>query len=549
VQGRIVVSARWARIFVPAIAVAIVAAGCDNQPAAPKAVVGDVALAPGAYALYTGGRAAGPLRFPAADAAGAEYLVVGQFATARGDVSASFSLAGSPPLAASVARAPAPGAGLPAAVRFHDAIRRMDEAAARASLGPLARGESGVTLARAGPPIVGAQRTFKVCASLDCSSTVSVTATAEVVGLHSAIYLDQLAPANGFTLSLLQQLSAQFDTVLYPLDTLAFGAPSDIDGNGVVIILLTPKVNALVRPPDCQSSFVTGFFLAADLAPATRASYNNGEVFYAMVPDPIGQVSCAHTVDQVKALVPPTFIHEFQHMISFSQHVLERRGPIEVLWLNEAMSHLGEELGGRHYDSLGVDSTAAHFLLGDLYNAYRYLLNPAANAVITTAGSDGLEQRGAQWLFLRYLVDQYGPGMSRRLEQTSLTGDANIVSVAGNTGFATLLGRWALALYVSDLPSFTPDAALRYVHWGLRSTYDSLHVRYRNTFTQGFPLMPAGTSGGSFAVSGTISSGSGSYVDIVLNAGEPSFTVSFTSPSGLALSGSGNPQLAIVRLR
>jgi hypothetical protein len=532
------------------LAVAIVAAGCDNQPAAPKPITGYVALAPGAYALYTGGVAAGPLRFPAADAAGAEYLLVGQFATAQGDLSSSFSLAGSPPPAASVARAPAPRSGPPAAVRFHDAIRRMDEAAARASLRVFARGESAVAAARAGPPVVGSQRTFKVCTSLDCSSTASVTASAEVVGAHNAIYLDLLAPpTGGFALPDLQQLSTQFDDVLYPVDTLAFGSPSDIDGNGMVIILLTPRVNALVGRPDCQSSFVTGYFLAADLAPATRGSWNNGEVFYAMVPDLSGTVSCGHAANSVMRLIPPTFIHEFQHMISFNQHVLARRGAIEVLWLNEAMSHLAEELGGRHYDSLGMDSTAARFHTGNLYNAYLYLLNPAAWAMVTTAGTDDLQSRGGQWLFVRYLVDQYGAGTSQRLEQTSLTGAANVVSAAGNTGFPTLLGRWALALYVSDLPSFTPDARLRYLNWSFRSTFENLHLRDGGTFVRDFPLIPAPASGGSFGVSGTVNSGSGTYVDLVQNAGDPSFTVSFTEPGGLALNRSGNPQLAIVRVR
>ena len=131
--------ARWSAcgfcgVLTPVVGAAVVASGCGDQPAAPRAVVGDVALAPGGYALYTGSRAAGPLRFPAAGAAGAEYLVVGQFATARADLSSTFSLTGSLP-ATAVARQPPPApAALPAAVRFHDAIRRMDEAAARASL-------------------------------------------------------------------------------------------------------------------------------------------------------------------------------------------------------------------------------------------------------------------------------------------------------------------------------------------------------------------------------------------------------------------------------
>jgi hypothetical protein len=542
-----VVRARPEGLLASVILAALVGAGCGDQPAAPKAIVGDVTLAPGAYALYGGRRAAGPLRFPGAGPDTAEYLVVGQFATTQADVSEGFSLAGSSPVTAMApARATAAHAELPAAVRFHDAIRRMDEAAARASL---RLAPSPAAPARVGPPAVGSRRTFRVCASLDCSVLASVTATAMVVGRHSAIYLDAAAPAGGFSPSDLGQLSAQFDTVLYPLDTLAFGAPSDVDGNGVVIILLTPMVNALVGSPECRSSFVTGFFLAADLAPATRGSYNDGEVIYAMVPDPGGTVSCAHPTSQVRQIVAPTFIHEFQHMISFNQHVLVRRGAIEALWLNEAMSHLAEELGGRHYDSLSADTTAARFLFGDLYNAYLYLLSPGSHAVITTSGTDDLEQRGAQWLFLRYLVDRFGPATTRRLEQTSFTGASNVVAAAANTPFASLLGRWGLSLYVSDLPAFAADSDLVYLHWRLRATYDSLHVNDGTTFALAYPLAPVGVPGGAFRVVGTVSSGSGSYVDIVVAPGEPSFTLTFTSPGGLALNGGGNPQLAIVRLR
>ena len=207
---------------------------------------------------------------------------------------------------------------------------------------------------------------------------------------------------------------------------------------------------------------MTGFFLAADLAPATRASYNNGEVFYAMVPDPNGTVSCPHPAVQVRQLIAPTFIHEFQHMISFNQHVLVRRGPIEV-----AVAQRGDVAPGRGAGRTALrqpargHATASRFLFGNLYNAYLYLLNPAASAVITTSGTDGLEQRGGQWLFLRYLVDQYGAATTRRLEQTALTGDANVVAAAGNTSFATAArAAGPLALYVSDLPSFTPDSEL-----------------------------------------------------------------------------------------
>ncbi len=243
------VRSRLSRSPAVAAALGLLAAGCGDQPIAPKAIAGDVVLAPGAFALYTGRQAAGPIRFPAT-AGAAEYLMVAQFATAQADVGSSFTLEGAAGLAARVAPT-ASAAPLPAALRFHEAIRRMDESVARASfrLGPGARR---APRPRAGPPVVGSQRVFKVCGDLDCATTVSVTATAQIVGAHSAIYLDSATPAGGFTPSDLQQLSAQFDTVLYPIDSLAFGPPSDIDGNGVVIILLTPRVNAWSAAPTAR---------------------------------------------------------------------------------------------------------------------------------------------------------------------------------------------------------------------------------------------------------------------------------------------------------
>ena len=48
-------------------------------------------------------------------------------------------------------------------------------------------------------------------------------------------------------------------------------------------------------------------------SPGFAPSYNNGEVFYGMVPDPSGQKSCAYSRTFVRGILPVTFIHEFQH--------------------------------------------------------------------------------------------------------------------------------------------------------------------------------------------------------------------------------------------
>src|SRR3989442_1036971 len=136
---------------------------------------------------------------------------------------------------------------------------------------------------------------------------------------------------------------------LYETDTLAFGGESDIDNNGMVIVLMTGKVNALVTSAQCNSptgGYVAGFFFGADLITTPPfATGNAGEIFYSIVPDPSGTLSCQHSVSAVTQLVPVTFVHEVQHMISFNQHFLVRGNFPEDLWLNEGVSHYAEENG------------------------------------------------------------------------------------------------------------------------------------------------------------------------------------------------------------
>ena len=530
---------------------ALVAAACGDTHA-PPAGGGDVSLAVGQFALYTGTQIAGALRFPAAGSSGAQYLIVAQSATGTSGITTAFSLLGAASAAGasvSVALAPPPAGGEPsAALRFHDGLRAREARLAAEARVLGFRAAAPATRVAAAPPVVGFSRTFKVCGDLDCAALKNVVATARWVGTHAAIFVDDSAPAGGFTGSNLQQMGQQFDAELYPIDRQNFGAESDIDNNGVVIILLTPKVNALIVRPRCDDSFITGFFYGADLLPSIRSTYNNGEVFYGFVPDPGGLVSCAYSVNLVRRLIPVTFIHEFQHMISFNQHTLVRGGGAEVLWLNEALSHLAEELGGRYYDSLGIDTTASRFFIGNLYNAFKYLRDPLASAVVAATGPGELAERGAVWLFVRYLVDRFGPQTSRDLVNTSSLGAANVAAVTG-TAFANLLGHWALAVYASDYPGFTAPAELRYASWHFRTTFADLNAQAPSDFDRVFPLVPFSGIGGAVSVTGTLRSGSGAFVLATQAPDGRSFELDFSPTTGGIFPLAAGAQIAVVRLR
>ena len=158
---------------------------------------------------------------------------------------------------------------------------------------------------------------------------------------------------------------------------------ADLDGDGHVVVLLTPVANRMSIASECvQRGYVTGFFYGVDLLERDPHS-NRGEVFYGFVPDSTGRYSCAHTASDVERTLQATFPHELQHLISFNQHVLVRGGAPEATWLNEGLSHAAEELVARMYDArypapLGrgtreqlYPDSAGPYIAPQLLNAYR----------------------------------------------------------------------------------------------------------------------------------------------------------------------------------
>jgi len=382
------------------------------------------------------------------------------------------------------------------------------------------------------------------------------------LGQHIAIYVDSAAPQPGLSQTDLDTLRAVFDTRLYEIDTTAFGRESDIDANGVVIVLMTNRVNQLVTASDCTTKgFVAGYFFGADIDPFFASQYNNGEIFYSIVPDPNATLSCSHSVAGVKRLVPVTFVHEFQHMISYNHHVLQSHGEAEILWLNEALSHYAEELGGCSF--LPADTaTYCNFVFGDVYNSAQYFQAPQTYFLVDTSGIGALASRGAYWLFLRYIMDQYSADTSfaqrsvftRKLDITSLTGPQNVATQTGQS-FPLLLERWALANWVSDLPGFATPAELQYKMWRFRTDYGTLKTRCPSpplntgALPATLPLAPGVGAGSSVNLSGILRAGSGTYFRVQQAAGAAGFTVLFSDGLGRALRTAIVPRLNVIRIQ
>jgi hypothetical protein len=529
---------------------------CANEPNPPTpldcAGVAPTTLAAGQFTILDASQNA-CVRIPGAGAAETQYLYVA-LATAgmetTSGVSAPYTLTGGAAVVAAAAalrqatfdRAPT------AAQAFHDRLRNIErDLTSQPAVLSQSRARISASVVPV-PPTVGTQRTFDVCATTSCDSFVPSTATAKVVGARVAIYVDDSAPA-GYTQADLDNVGQLFDSQLYPIDTTAFGRESDLDSNGVVIVLLTQRVNAL--SPNCQTtgSVILGYFFGLDLLPSQPHS-NDGEIFYGAVPGSTTGGCSIPTSLAIEAL-PGVFIHEFQHMISFNQHVLLRNSPVEEIWLNEGLSHFAEELGGENVPDAfcmpAFPNCESQFNGDNISNSFKYLDSVEANFLIEPSSSSGtLPERGANWLFVRWLADHFaateprGTELTRALVQTNVIGAANVTAVTGED-FSTLVSQWQLANFLTNLPGFTPSTnRLQYTTLDLRSIYQSNFGRY--------PLEPD-VAGDSYNRTGVLRAGSGRHVLITRapNSAEVAFVLSGGGSS--PVTSSVQPRIALARVR
>jgi hypothetical protein len=494
---------------------------------------------------------------------GATYLVVGQFATVGDPTTAiNWELGTSSLASATSALTPPSRSPLdnPIQRRFESTLRGIERTVAptaRAQLLASHLASPPPSAAISAPPSIGSTRDFNVVAALDGSSFTSATGRLIYSGTHVLLYADTIG--QGFSDAQYQSLGALFDKDLYAIDVNAFGAESDVDQNGRVIALFTPKINALVQPPNCGfAGYVTGFFYAPDLL-VSSANSNKGEIFYSYVPDSTGTFSCPHTAASVLQVLPGTFLHELQHMISFNQHVLVRGGAQEETWLNEGLGQIAEELGSEYYEAkfpppAGRSTTtqifpdsAGPFIQPQLLDAYVYLGVTLAHSVTSYSGGGSLEERGATWLFLHWLGSQKGEGIFKRLVQTTNTGVANVEAEAGEK-FGALFGDFSAGIVVDSIPGVPRSSVPARFRFGNRNLR-LLMAREAaiEDFADSWPL-PVYTMGASGQLSGNMIPGTMVHASFTSTAGGTATTLSFTAPNSLPFPAALGAQVTVLRL-
>ena len=417
---------------------------------------------------------------------------------------------------------------------------------------------------------VGDAITLNANPNKPCSEPVNRPSRVAAVGEKSIVVADSGNPAGGYSDAEYVSIAATFDTLIFPLDTTAFGAPSNVSGRGKVILFYTRSVNSLT-PPSTNSYTIGGFFFARDLYPKTArnglaacASSNETEMFYLLVPDPDGTVNNnKRSKAEVTTLNLGTIAHEFQHLINSGRrlYVNTTAAPNEETWLDEGLAHTAEELlyyrisgfTTRQNLSLALVSqqstTFSNYASQNFSRLYSYLINPELNSPY--APNDSLATRGATWNFLRFAAGRQGAGgeaaFYRALVNSTTTGRTNLSNVLGGvTPFADYLRDWTVSLVADDFSTATTAALdVRYVFpaWNFRSIYPGL--RFGGGAALGvYPINTRSLASGvpqRFSLAG----GTSSYVRFGLPSGR-STLVSFASNGGALPS---TMRFAIVRLR
>ena len=407
--------------------------------------------------------------------------------------------------------APSPAPALIPDEQFESQLRQRERtqlpaylAGARSAL----RASPDLSAAKAGPvPAVGDLVSLNVNPVDACTNADLRAGRVAAITEKAIIVTDTSNPPGGFTDAEYQSIGVTFDTLVDPTDRAAFGAPTDIDANGRVIMFFTRAVNELT--PANASSVVLGFFIQRDLLPKTGSpgpcpASNAGEMFYLLVPDTGGVVnSNKRSKSQVVTTTNGTVAHEYQHLINASRRMYVNGvgENFEQTWLDEGLAHEAEELN--FYGAAGraprqnIDAAAfsdpkfvAAYSTFALNNIRRYETYLGATETQGPIGSspfdDDLQTRGAIWDFLRFAADHLPAGTENafwfNLVNSTTSGVANLTNALGAAP-NSLMRDWAISVFLDD-NAVGVDPRFAESSWNFRSVITG------GSASSPFPLTP-----------------------------------------------------------
>jgi hypothetical protein len=523
----------------------------------------------------------------AAGAAASEFLIgvqsISETATALTPARVEIAVPGSAPPPAAVAApsafafATGPGEGLPSSAAAgrrarhradhirHQARQMEFLAARRPSTADGLRtfaGQAGISAAIPGTVVVG--DTVDVKYPQTCSAFTPLRAVVRRVGTHGLWVEDVANPTGGFSAADYQSLGEQFDNAIAATNIAYFGEPTDFDGNGRIVIVITKEINKDEAP-------TLGRVYPLDFFPADCAASNGGEYFYGIAPDPTGAVSEAYAVADAILDMPFIIAHEMAHVIQIGRRLTTPGATVwQSIWELEGQATFAEEVvghavtGNAPYQNYGFavawnspETTPVDWYINGFVDLALFFGFESQTTAIPDAPEvcGWLDREvgpcigrrsvyGVPWSFLRWVSDQYGPsfpggeqGLHRAFVQDTRTGFETISGVVGQP-IDLLLARWAAALYMDDrIPETHPS--LRFTSWNMTDIFSRLFETAR--------LRPRQRGFAASADNVSVRSGSTAYFRVFGSAGHPAGAVSVTGTGGASLP--GHMRVWVVRIQ
>lgn len=306
---------------------------------------------------------------------------------------------------------------------------------------------------------IGEGVTFKVDTNYDISNRQQVTAHLRLISDYAYFYVEDnywdalKNTQRDLSLSAIEKLATEFDTVIYPTERSVFGSEWNpgIDHDTRITILITPLVDN-----------AGGYFSTFDGYPALQAPRSNErEMVYlntAVILDPNAKAFLAH---------------EFQHLITFYQKTILYNLEDDV-WLNEARSEYAPTL-------CGYDDTYVGSYLADKVGVF---LDTPTDSL--TEWYNNNADYSAVNLFMHYLVSQFGKEILTKMILNNKTGiesiNAALVALNRQEIFSDVFSNWIIADYLNNCSL----ANGQYCYKNSLLTYERLHIDYSASYS-GFP--------------------------------------------------------------
>ncbi len=256
--------------------------------------------------------------------------------------------------------------------------------------------------------------------------------TCRGIGKHCYVFVEDSMWTSRVTQGAVDSIINDFDNMtpanpsrgIFETDSLAFGAPPDVDGDPKIIILICNVRDGFTG----TGGYVEGFF---DPKQEVGGSYSNSAEIYYLDANP---TDLTHSSGIQSAM--STAAHEFQHMINYNYH----KTSVAPVFINESCSKLAEVICGYPVSNLSLYSNETNHYLFD-WRGYdnTIVLNDYARA-----------QR-----FSIYLWDRFGIGVFKYVVQSNQVSEISILNDAFSKAgipftFNDIFKNWLIANELND---------------------------------------------------------------------------------------------------